>query len=110
MEFASTLDMIEEIQSQIDSHVEGLRKVSAKELGLDYRCRTAWVSDELDCIIVEKRDVSAINYFGGFEYVDKESVCELGDYTIYKNTDNRVQDALEHLATEDNEVEAEEEI
>jgi len=48
MQFTDTLEMIDEIQYAVERHVQGLRRVSANELGLDIRCGRAYVGENLD--------------------------------------------------------------
>lgn len=106
MQFSDTLEMIDEIQYAVERHVQGLRRVSANELGLDIRCGRAYVGENLDCIIVEG-DARSYNYYGGFEYIDSEDKRTLGDYTVFLDTSERVRDALEALMEHDGLCEAE---
>jgi len=96
MQFTDTLEMLDEIQYAVERHVQGLRRVTANELGLDIRCGRAYVGENLDCIIVDG-DARSFNYYGGFEYIDSEDIRKLGDYTIFLDTSDRVRDALECL-------------
>ena len=97
MQFSDTLEMIDEIQYAVERHVQGLRRVSAVELGLDVRCGRAYVDDNMEYIVVDKGNARSYNYYGGFEYIDDEDKREMGDYVIYLNTCDRVNDALECL-------------
>jgi hypothetical protein len=100
MQFTDTLEMIDEIQYQVERHVQGLRRVTANDLGLDMRCGRAYVGENNDCIIVEG-DARGFNYYGGFEYIDSEDKRTLGDYTVFLDTSERVRDALECLMEKD---------
>ena len=95
-EFTDTLEMIDEIQYIVERHVQGLRRVSASDLGLDIRCGRAYVGENMDCIIVDG-DARSFNYYGGFEYIEDEDKRNIGDYTIFLDTSERVRDALEAL-------------
>jgi len=106
MQFTDTLEMIDEIQYQVERHVQGLRRVSAVELGLDIRCGRAYVGENMDCIVVEG-DGHSFNYYGGFEYIADEDKRVLGDYVFYLDTSERVRDALEALMEKDGLCESE---
>ena len=101
MQFTDTLEMLDEIQYAVERHVQGLRRVSSIELGLDARCGRANIGENLDCIVVDEGNTRSYNYYGGFEYIDGEDVRKLGDYTIYLDTSERVRDALEALMEKD---------
>jgi hypothetical protein len=101
MQFTDTLEMIDEIQYAVERHVQGLRRVSANDLGLDIRCGRAYISENNDCIIVDDANARSFNYYGGFEYIEDEDVRKLGDYVIYIDTSERVRDALEALMEKD---------
>ena len=98
--FTDTLSMLDEVSYAVERHVQGLRRVSAVELGLDARCGRAYVSDSLDCIVVDG-DARSFNYYGGFEYVDAEDRRSMGEYTFFMDTSDRVRDALEALMERD---------
>ncbi len=106
MQFTDTLEMIDEIQYAVERHVQGLRRVSANDLGLDMRCGRAYVGENLDCII-EDGDARSFNYYGGFEYIDDEDKRTLGDYTFFLDTSDRVREALETLMEKDGLCESE---
>ena len=106
MQFTDTLEMIDEIQYAVERHVQGLRRVTANELGLDMRCGRAYVSESMDCIIVDG-DARSFNYYGGFEYIDDEDKQTLGGYTFFMDTSERVRDALESLMEKDGICESE---
>ena len=106
MQFTDTLEMIDEIQYQVERHVQGLRRVTANELGLDIRCGRAYVGENMDCIVVEG-DGHSFNYYGGFEYIADEDKRVLGDYVFYLDTSDRVREALENLMEKDGLCESE---
>ena len=82
--------------------VQKMEKVKANKLGLDIRAGYTLYIDE-ECIIVDKNDDRMLQYYGGFEYVDKEYRIEIGDYVIYSNCDDRVSDCLERYYDKENE-------
>jgi hypothetical protein len=99
------LDLIDEVQDCVERQVQGMRRVRASELGLDDRCGRAYVDE--DCIVVESGNARSFNYYGGFEYISDEDKRTLGDYVVYLNTANRVQEALECLMEKDGLCESE---
>ena len=109
MQFTDTLEMLDEIQYAVERHVQGLRRVTANELGLDVRCGRAYVGENLDCIIVDDANARSYNYYGGFEYINDEDVRRIGDYVVYLETSDRVRDALECLMERDGICESEDE-
>jgi DNA-binding transcriptional MerR regulator len=46
-------------------------------------------------LIVRKDEDRTLQYYGGFEYVDKDARTEVGNYVIYTNDSDRVADCLE---------------
>jgi hypothetical protein len=85
--------LIDEVTELTDSFVGSMQMVPANRLGLDPRCGKLFVSP--DCIAVYKGNDRALQYYGGFEYVDKEFRHEMGDYVFYSHEDARVQGHLE---------------
>ena len=96
-DFNNLLDLIDEVQDMVERQVQGMRRVSASELGLDMRCGRAYVDDNMEYIVVDSGNARSYNYYGGFEYIDDEDKRTLGDYVVYLNTCERVRDALECL-------------
>ena len=86
--------LIDEVTELTDSYVGGnMELVPANRLGLDIRCGKVFVSP--DCIAIHKANDRAVQYYGGFEYVDKEFRHEMGDYVFYSAEDGRVSGHLE---------------
>jgi len=54
-----------------------------------------WVSSVSQCIVVRERDDRTLQYYGGFEYVDKQYRKEIGSYVIYFGMHERVADAVD---------------
>jgi len=107
MQFTDTLEMVDEIQYAVERHVQGLRRVTANDLGLDMRCGRAYIGENNDCIVVDDANARSFNYYGGFEYIDSEDKRTLGDYVVYIDTSERVRDALEALMEKDGLCESE---
>jgi hypothetical protein len=95
-------DIIEDAEDRVRNLVQRLPEVLPEDLGLDNRSAyRLWVTD--DGIIVTSRDDRHLQYYGGFEYVDKDYRMELGDWVFYSASDDRVQGHLDRY----NEVEEE---
>ena len=106
-EFSNMLDLLDEVQDLMERQVQGMRRVSATELGLDVRCGRAYVDDNMEYIVVDSGNARSYDYYGGFEYISDEDKRTLGDYVIYLNTCDRVSDALENLMEKDGLCESE---
>ena len=74
--------------------INALTKVSARDVGLDCAIGRIYVGD--GCIVVNKSKQGTIEYYGGFQYIDKENVEHLGNYVVYSNHD-RVDDVIERF-------------
>jgi hypothetical protein len=96
-EFSNMLDLIDEVQDLVERQVMGMKRVRASDLGLDPRCGSAYVGEDMECIVVDSGNARSFDYYGGFEYIDAEDKRVLGDYVVYLNTSDRVIDALECL-------------
>ena len=97
-------DLLEEIGDRIDEIAENIDWANADEIGLDIRAGRVKVSPE--GILVPEPRVRTLEYYGGFEYVDRNNVYKLGKYTFYSRGDQRVAEAIEYYM--DNKVEEEE--
>lgn len=81
--------LLQEINIMVDDELaDNYSYISAKDVGLDTRAGRFYISE--DGIAVSKSYRSALEYYGGFEYVDKDYVITVGDYTFYASEDNRV--------------------
>lgn len=86
------LTIIENASNAIEALLEGKEKVKADALGLDFRCGTLWVGDDWICTT----DRRGLDYYGGFEYIEKDYITSIGRYTIYSAEHQRVADCLEY--------------
>ena len=89
-----------EVNGVADNAVDVMKKVTDEQrnnCGIDPRAvREMWYSD--DCLAVRGRDRGALDYYGGFEYVDKDFVLVAGDYVFYYGgEDQRVGIVLDML-------------
>ena len=86
-------EFIDEVTEISDNFVSGMGKVPAEKMGLDRRSGTLFITP--DCIATYKSNDRALQYYGGFEYVDNQYRHEMGDYVFYSAEDDRVRDHLE---------------
>jgi hypothetical protein len=106
-DFDSTLDMIDAVNEVVERHVRRMERSSPTELGLDERCGPVYIDREEEVIAVQNSP-SAIDYYGGFEYIKEgEGRMVCGDYTFFTTESSRVQDCFDHLNEVVDEVEEE---
>ena len=86
-------ELIDNVTELTDTFVGDMVKVNSKQLGLDNRCGSLFVTP--DCIAVYKGNDRTLQYYGGFEYVDRDYRYEFGEFVFYSAEDNRVRDHLE---------------
>jgi len=101
----STLNnLMHEINAKVEELINTeFRTVRSDKLGLDFRSGY-WLQVNKDYIAVRKDERRPLEYYGGFEYVDKENVMVLGDYVFYSSDDERVQDHLDEFFMQEKEV------
>jgi hypothetical protein len=98
-------DLLDSVNRLVRDFMDKATEVTAEDLGLDRRAAyRLYVTDEV--IAVPKGDDGKLQYYGGFEYVDKEYRREIGDWVFYSAEDNRVHGHLDRY----NEVEEEEDV
>jgi len=94
----NTFEFLDSINDRITSYVAKFDEVTAEDLGLDRRAAyRLYVDRDHTCIAVDKRNDRTLQYYGGFEYVDKDHRRELGNWVFYFNDSDRVADAIGHL-------------
>jgi hypothetical protein len=77
-----------------DRIVEGMEPTTAEKIGLDPRAGyRLFISEE--CIAVPKTNDGSLQYYGGFEYVEKECRSDVGDYVFYFIGDSRIEECIE---------------
>lgn len=99
-EFDNVFALIDEVSrtvDNLDNFVENMRNVKAEDLGLDSRAGySLYVND--DCIAVRGAMFDRVlQYYGGFEYVDKQDRMEVGDWVFYMADSSRVAECLDCL-------------
>jgi hypothetical protein len=88
-------DLTDEINELVEKFLTNVKSAPAEEFWLDKRCGTLLYGD--DFIAVENRSLRSLNYYGGFEYVEKEHITTLGDYTFFSDESDRVRNALDFI-------------
>ncbi len=74
-------------------------EVLPEHCGLDRRAGYRfWLGEQ--GIAVPKDSDNSLQYYGGFEYVNKEHRREYGDWVIYSAEAGRVQDCIDYYHTE----------
>lgn len=107
MERANFTDFSNRIEKELQDLLETCVKVTGDQINLDKRVGSVWLAE--DAIIVNSANRNAINYYGGFEYIDPEYVQTIGDYTIYSSNEDRVRGCLDYFNGVDEEYEKEDE-
>ena len=84
------LDIMNRTENFITEHAT---MVDPIKLGLDERVAPKlFVAD--GAIITSKSNDSRLQYYGGFEYVNKQFRQEIGDYVFYLSEDARIREHL----------------
>ena len=101
---ATSINSLDDASSAIDKILvqlfEETKKVNAEQLGLDKRAcyGERLIIDTCEgYITVHHNDLNSMNYYGGFEYVDADSITKIGDYTFFMDEDNRVSECINYL-------------
>ena len=85
--------LVEHVNDLADIFInDNMTLVEAKELSLDERCDRLYINR--DCIAIHRNMTGKVNYYGGFEYVNKECVDNIGDYVFYNCEDSRIEDTI----------------
>ena len=100
MSYHSIYDLIEDTESKTHRFVnDNMDLVPATDLGLDIRCGRLFVNE--DGIAVSKDSDRSLQYYGGFEYVDKDHRREMGDFVFYSRESSRVADHIDRYFGKD---------
>lgn len=103
-----TFDFIEDINLRVERFInKNMEQITPARdnIGLDNRSAyTLYISQ--DAIAVDKHQDRNLQYYGGFEYVDKEYRRELGDYVFYLGEDDRVRGHIDRYYDREEEEEA----
>ena len=72
-----------------------MTEVNANQLGLDPRAGYKMFVNDEGIVISEDHDRN-LQYYGGFEYVDKEYRRQYGSFVFYSAESSRVQECVEY--------------
>jgi len=91
----STFQFLYDMDDRVFDYVKtNMVETRVDKLGLDIRAGGyVWVDE--DTIVVKKGSDGSLQYYGGFEYVDKDCRREMGDYVFYLGEDSRVRGHLD---------------
>jgi hypothetical protein len=96
--FDSINEMIDSVRNDVHDYVllsGKMKRVSSVDLGLDARAAYSLFIED-DYIAVTNAGKDSLNYYGGFEYIDKDFVTVIGEFTFYSAEHERVRDCLDH--------------
>ncbi len=96
------LSYIDEVSDRMRRILNDMEYTTPDSMGLDRRAGyRLWINE--DCIVVDKDNDRSLQYYGGFEYVDRDYRVEMGDYVIYLSDDERVQGHIDTFFQRDEE-------
>lgn len=104
-DYSDALDFCEAMTEAARRFVGQMSEVQARELGLDPRAFWGYAYVDETAIVVNKEQARTLDYYGGFEYVDKDYRREVGDYVFYLAEDDRVREHIERFLMADEEAE-----
>ena len=94
----STEEFVTDIDGRVKAHVNTMRRVWAPDMGLDDRVGYLYVDDHT--IAVHVSGQRSLEYYGGFEYIEKDSKTVFGSWVFYFDECSRVRWCLERLQYE----------
>ena len=99
-EYRSLPDVLDAVNRVVDAYVAKMKEARSTEFGLDSRAGYSLHYDD-NCLVTPRREDRSLQYYGGFEYIDKECRREIGDWVVYMRDDNeeecRVAECLNRI-------------
>ena len=92
MDYQTLTERLEELVEEI---VNGTTSVPAEKLGLDSRCGPILIGNGF----IASMTPNLLDYFGGFEYIEREYRHMINGLAIYSDESDRVLNALETYET-----------
>lgn len=82
------------VNTAVEQYIDkNCKQGDADKTGLDKRAiGLFWYN--WDCIIIPADRRRALDYYGGFEYIESECVKQYGEYVMYSAEDDRVQEVI----------------
>lgn len=94
--FMCLFDFFEQADDLAQKYVDTLEEVLPEDLGLDRRAGyRLWIGE--DVIAVPVNADGSLQYYGGFEYVEKQYRNQIGSWVFYSSEAGRVQDCLDRF-------------
>lgn len=93
-------DIISETNVLVNRYLAGAQEVLPEDLGLDRRAGYRMFVTE-EAIAVIKSNDRSLQYYGGFEYVNKDYRTEIGEWVFYSAEDDRVAEHLSRFFDEE---------
>jgi hypothetical protein len=97
-------DISEQVQNYVNENMEAVN-LNETKIGLDPRASYGPIFINRSGIAVKKNYDRNMQYYGGFEYVDKDYRYEMGDYVFYTVDDDRVGGHVDSYYEQKEEVE-----
>ena len=90
----SFFDIVTEAEAQVTELTMVMAATMPEDVGLDHRAaRRLWINT--DGIVARMSDDRVLQYYGGFEYVNKDYRTEVGKWVFYSAEDDRVQECID---------------
>lgn len=96
-------DFLKDINAQVEEFASSsLKQITKHQRAnlksiLDYRAVPSSLMYGEDVLVIGIANRTNLDYFGGFEYVPKESVSVVGNYVFYRNDNSRISDVIDCL-------------
>jgi len=99
----------DDIESTAEGFLSGVKTFSGKQIGLDPRAGTVYVTEHW----VATKHAKSLDYYGGFEYVHDGDTIQVGNIKFYSAEDSHakrvIELALDHTDEEDEDEDEDEE-
>ena len=90
-------EFVDAMNGKVERYViDEMERTTPEEVGLDRRSADCLYITK-DGVAVDKHSDRSLQYYGGFEYVDKFCRVEMGDYVFYTAESNRVYECIDRF-------------
>ena len=83
------------VNELVEEYIQDSIKVNSEDVGLDRRCGTIILSSEGGWVAVDEHQLKRLEYYGGFEYIDRDCITAIGKYTFYDSSASRIEAILD---------------